>query len=44
MIEANVAIDSKTDPTLIDTYVALKQDEVAYAESKERQFMLYYDV
>jgi glutamine synthetase len=29
---------------LIETYVALKQDEVAYAGSKERQFMLYYDV
>ena len=29
---------------LIETYIALKQDEVAYAGSKERQFMLYYDV
>jgi len=29
---------------LIETYVALKQEEVAYAGSKERQFMLYYDV
>lgn len=29
---------------LIETYIALKQEEVAYAESKERQFMLYYDV
>ena len=29
---------------LIETYVALKHEEVEYAESKERQFMLYYDV
>lgn len=29
---------------LIETYVALKREEVAYAGSKERQFMLYYDV
>jgi len=30
---------------LLETYIALKQDEVAYAGgSKERQFMLYYDV
>lgn len=30
---------------LLETYVALKQEEVAYAgRSKERQFMLYYDV
>jgi glutamine synthetase len=28
----------------IDIYVALKRDEIAYAGSKERQFMLYYDV
>jgi glutamine synthetase len=30
---------------LLETYVALKQEEVAYAgRSKEKQFMLYYDV
>ncbi len=29
---------------LIETYVALKLEEVVYAESKERQFMLYCDV
>lgn len=29
---------------LIETYVSLKQEEVAYAKSKELQFMLYYDV
>lgn len=29
---------------LIETYIALKQEEVAYAGSKERQFVLYYDV
>jgi glutamine synthetase len=30
---------------LLETYIALKQEEVAYAgRSKERQFTLYYDV
>jgi glutamine synthetase len=30
---------------LLEAYIALKQDEVAYAgRSKERQFVLYYDV
>ena len=30
---------------LLETYIALKQDEVAYAgKSKERQFILYYDI
>lgn len=30
---------------LLETYIALKQGEVAYAgKSKERQFMLYYDI
>lgn len=30
---------------LLETYIALKQEEVAYAsKSKERQFVLYYDV
>jgi glutamine synthetase len=30
---------------LLETYIALKQEEVAYASgSKERQFMLYYDI
>jgi glutamine synthetase len=30
---------------LIDTYANLKRDEIAYAAgSKERQFMLYYDI
>jgi glutamine synthetase len=30
---------------LLETYVALKQEEAAYAgKSKERQFMLYYDI
>ncbi len=30
---------------LLETYIALKQEEVAYAgKSKEREFMLYYDI
>jgi glutamine synthetase len=30
---------------LIDTYVELKCEEIAFATgSKERQFMLYYDI
>ena len=30
---------------LIDTYVELKRDEIAFAtSSKERQFIIYYDI